>query len=158
MEGSVGFGGVEAEGAWRAALGDGTEGTFYRTSGTSWKSALESSVPMDSAMKNVRTRLKKAFSVHGTMKTPSREATLIIDTLRKPKPHTAEREETRARHYRGSRCGEIRGNAPEIPDLGRRKRFSPSLHPRISPFAPGASTATQTVTFVVGQVEIKPPA
>lgn len=63
-------------------------------------------------MKNVRTRLKKAFSVHGTMKTPSREATLIIDTLRKPKPHTAEREETRARHYRGSRRGET-GRTPK---------------------------------------------
>lgn len=111
-EGSIGFGRVEAE---RASLGERREaGTCYRTSGMSWKSALESSVPMERAMKNVRTRRKNAFWVHGTMKSPSREATLIIDTLRKPKPQTAEREETRARHYRGSRRG-VDGEGPEPP-------------------------------------------
>lgn len=148
------------EGARRAALGDGREaGTFYRTSGMSWKSALESSVPMESAMKNVRTRLKKAFSEHGTMKTPSREATLIIDTLRKPKPHTAEREETRARHYRGSRRGEA-GRDPQTPDPGGWKgwlRLHAPARRSVSPCAPDASTATQTVSVVAGQVEMKAP-
>lgn len=116
-EGSIGFGRVEAE---RAALGERREaGTCYRTSGMSWKSALESSVPMERAMKNVRTRRKNAFWVHGTMKSPSREATLIIDTLRKPKPQTAEREETRARHYRGSRRG-VGGEGPEPPPRAGR--------------------------------------
>lgn len=70
---------------------------FYCTSGMSWKSALESSVPMDRAMKYVSTRLKKAFSVHGRTRTPRREARLIRETLRKPKPHTVEeQEQTRA--------------------------------------------------------------
>jgi len=81
---------------------------------------------MESAMKNVRTRLKKAFSVHGTMKTPSREATLINDTLRKPKPHTAEREETRARHYRGSRRGET-GTTPRPRIRAGGKGLAPGL-------------------------------
>lgn len=70
---------------------------FYCTSGMSWKSALESSVPMDRAMKYVSTRLKNAFSVHGRTRTPRREARLISETLRKPKPHTVEeQEQTRA--------------------------------------------------------------
>lgn len=134
-EGSIGFGRVEAE---RAALGERREaGTFYRTSGMSWKSALESSVPMERAMKNVRTRRKNAFWVHGTMKSPSREATLIIDTLRKPKPQTAEREETRARHYRGSRRGEM-GRVRSPPEQGGWKGLAPaSGHPSISPFCSG---------------------
>lgn len=59
----------------------------------SWKSALESSVPMDRAMKYVSTRLKNAFSVHGRTRTPRREARLISETLRKPKPHTVEEQE-----------------------------------------------------------------
>lgn len=88
--------------------------TFDRTSGMSWKSALESSVPMDSAMKNVRTRLKKAFWVQGTMRRPSSEATFIMDTLRKPKPHAAEREETRGGHYQGW-GGEGRGSGASLP-------------------------------------------
>ena len=63
----------------------------------SWKSALESSVPMDRAMKYVSTRLKNAFFVHGRTRTPRREARLITETLRKPKPHTVEeQEQTRA--------------------------------------------------------------
>lgn len=63
----------------------------------SWKSALESSVPMDRAMKYVSTRPKKAFSVHGRTRAPRREARLIRETLRKPKPHTVEeQEQTRA--------------------------------------------------------------
>ena len=66
---------------------------FYCTSGMSWKSALENSVPMDRAMKYVSTRLKNAFSVHGRTRTPRREARLISETLRKPKPHTAEEQE-----------------------------------------------------------------
>lgn len=156
-EGSIGFGRVEAE---RAALGDRREaGTFYRTSGMSWKSALESSVPMESAMKNVRTRRKKAFWVHGTMKSPSREATLIIDTLRKPKPQTAEREETRARHYRGSRrggTGRVRSPPVRAGGKGSRQLYVPALgpasrHPSISPFAPAASTATQTIGCGAGR-------
>lgn len=110
-------------------------------------------------MKNVRTRLKKAFSEHGTMKTPSREATLIIDTLRKPKPHTAEREETRARHYRGSRRGEA-GRDPQTPDPGGWKGWlllhAPTCQ-SVSPCALDASTARQTVSVVAGQVETKPP-
>lgn len=70
---------------------------FYCTSGMSWKSALESSVPMDRAMKYVSTRLKNAFSEHGRTRTPRREARLISDTLRKPKPHTVEEQkQTRA--------------------------------------------------------------
>lgn len=116
-------------------------------------------------MKNVRTRLKKAFSVHGTMKTPSREATLIIDTLRKPKPHTAEREKTRARHYRGSWHGEMgRTPRPRIWAGGKGwlRVYAPmpgpaTLHQSVSPFAPDTSTATQTIIFVAGQVERKPP-
>lgn len=129
---------MEAEkGAHGAAPGDGREaGTFYRTSGMSWKSALESSVPMESAMKNRSTRLKKAFWEHGTMRTPSREATLIMDTLRKPKPHAAEREETRARHYRGSRRARTRAGGKG--------------------WLRGCSSCDKTVVFGAGKVGVKP--
>lgn len=44
------------------------------------------------------TRLKNAFSEHGRMRAPSREARLIRDTLRKPKPHTVE-EQKQARAW-----------------------------------------------------------
>lgn len=118
-------------------------GTFYRTSGMSWKSALESSVPMESAMKNTSTRLKKAFWEHGTMRIPSREAALIMDTLRKPKPHTAEREETRARHYRGSRRARPRAGGE-----GWLQGCSPCS---------GCSSCDKTSVFAAGKVGMKPP-
>lgn len=106
VQGSLGLGGGRGGTRRAEPPSDRREAeTFDRTSGMSWKSALESSVPMDSAMKKVRMRLKNAFRVHGTMRRPSSEATFIIDTLRKPKPHTAEREEMRGRHYQG-RAGE----------------------------------------------------
>lgn len=68
----------------------------YCTSGISWNSALENNVPMESAMKYVRIRAKKTFLVQGTMKTPSREARLISETLRNPKPQTVKQIERRA--------------------------------------------------------------
>lgn len=96
-------------------------------------------------MKNRSTRLKKAFWEHGTMRIPSREAALIMDTLRKPKPHTAEREETRARHYRGSGRARPRGRWGRL--------AAPGLFPR----APKCSSCHKTVVFSAGKVGTKPP-
>lgn len=66
------------------------------------------------------TRLKNAFSVHGRTRTPRREARLISETLRNPKPHTVEeQEQMRASVTKGGQCD-------ADSDLGTWRSGSPS--------------------------------